>query len=750
MKNKRLIALLLIIISALFLFVACDEGTDTPAQATKYTITFVADGTTVSSIKTAGLEKITIPKAPNKDGFEFVKWATADGREITANSYLNASLTENLTVNAIYEPRKELKPTEIYTSVNPSVVFILSVGERSISSGTGFFIDNVGTIVTNYHVIDEADSVQIRLHDGTVKSATKILRYDSDRDLAVLSTEATNTTPVKFGDSDKVVVGETVYAIGYPQAFDLGFSNSTFTSGMVSMLRNYEGYDYIQSTVEITHGNSGGVLINVYGDVIGVTSSGFSIDGVDYMNLSIPVNEIDEVPIYLVYKVADEVLNAEKFFLGDTPEEFVPETRVGYTFDGWYTDKEKTNKYEFGNEISENTTLYGFYTPITYNISLDPNGGSVTPQSLNVTYGSSFALPTPTTTQDCLKFDGWYVGTKKLEGGIWNEAQSPIAVAKWEVSHTTDSAVEENLVEPTCTKNGSYDSVVYCSVCDAEISRINNVIPAKHNFVEGNCTECGVACPYTRDGNYIYFGEYPQTIKAAGVIVTSTTDSRGYYLGSDGCYYAKVTASPCGSGYTFSTGATVTSGTVYYFKVESIRWRILSENGESAFILCDSIIANKAYDSSSNNYKDSDIRAWLNATFYETAFSELQREIILTTTVDNSAASTGNSSNPYVCQDTEDKIYLLSYKEVTNSTYGFSSSFIDRDTARRMSTSDYSRATGAGMNTGSSCYGNGYWWLRSPSNIDSYARDIIIDGYVSFDSVGYSGRGVVPALRIRL
>ena len=91
-----------------------------------------------------------------------------------------------------------------------------------------------------------------------------------------------------------------------------------------------------------------------------------------------------------------------------------------------------------------------------------------------------------------------------------------------------------------------------------------------------------------------------------------------------------------------------------------------------------------------NNYKYSKIRAWLNATFYETAFSELQREIILTTTVDNSVYSTGYDTNPYVCEDTEDKIFLLSYREVTNSEYGFSSS-----SDREMQTSDYSRATRA-------------------------------------------------------
>jgi hypothetical protein len=263
------------------------------------------------------------------------------------------------------------------------------------------------------------------------------------------------------------------------------------------------------------------------------------------------------------------------------------------------------------------------------------------------------------------------------------------------------------------------------------------------------CSVCGEKVVYYRDGNYIYFGEYPQTLKADSVTVSSTVDERGYYLGSDGFYYAKVVADPSSSSYTFSTGATVTDGATYYFKVEPIRWRILSTDGETAFILCDSIIANHKYDGSYNNYKHSEIRAWLNATFYKTAFSALQREIILTTTVDNSAASTGYSSNPYACEDTEDKIFLLSYKEVTNSAYGFSSSAYD--TARRMQTSDYSRATGADMSTSSDYYGNGYWWLRSPIyNLIGSARDVGYDGNAGSLFVGGASDGVVPALRIRL
>ena len=265
----------------------------------------------------------------------------------------------------------------------------------------------------------------------------------------------------------------------------------------------------------------------------------------------------------------------------------------------------------------------------------------------------------------------------------------------------------------------------------------------------------------SREGNYIYFGEYPQTIKANNVTITNTTNEKGYYLGSDGYYYAIVSARPFQSGYMFSTGASVTSGTVYYFKVEPIKWRILSETNGELFILCESIIANHRYASNSNNYANSEIRAWLNDTFYNTAFNDLQKEIIQLTTVDNSARSTNpnnnataftSGNNSYACSNTQDRVFLLSEQEVTNSAYGFNADYSNYDTARCMQTSDYSRATGAYMNTSTDDYGNGWWWLRSPGcYYSSLARDVKYNGYAdSSNGVSSPSYGVVPALRIKL
>lgn len=288
-----------------------------------------------------------------------------------------------------------------------------------------------------------------------------------------------------------------------------------------------------------------------------------------------------------------------------------------------------------------------------------------------------------------------------------------------------------------------------------DLITINNLVTYAEKMVNRGQIEI------RRDGPYIWFGEYPQTIANSEAVAAmgTTPDSKGYYISSyDNECYAKVVATPNESGYTFSDSTTVNSSSTYYFKVEPIKWRILSESDGKALILCESIIANKRYNEYyseaiegvyANNYAESEVRAWLNDQFYNIAFTELQKSLIQTTEVDNSVYSTGYDPNPYTCENTFDKIFLPSYREVKNTAYGFIN-----DTDRYKVTSDYSRATGAYTSTGDSYSGNGYWWLRSPRNDDSYfARCVFGDGFVNYYHyyfVDYDYYGLVPALTISL
>ncbi len=397
-------------------------------------------------------------------------------------------------------------------------------------------------------------------------------------------------------------------------------------------------------------------------------------------------------------------------YVAETERTITATTNAGYTWLGWYDESDTkvsastSLTYTF-NMPAEDKTFEARWKANEGTVSFDANGGEGTMTSADISTGDT--LPKNAFTKTDYFFVGWAL---TAEGGI-------------EYFDEGAFIVSEN--------GGNY------TLYAVWVDNIPDVV--------------GI-CGYYREGNYIWFGEYPQTIKANDVTVGTTTDSRGYYLGSDGLYYAKVTATPY-SGYKFSNDTTVTSGTEYYFKVEPIKWRILNESGGTALILCESIIANKRYDDSSNNYMNSEIRAWLNNEFYNTAFTALQKELIQITNVDNSVYSTGYDSNPYACANTNDKIFLPSYREMVNSAYGFNSNSSAYDTARRRLTSDYSRATGAYMNTDTGYYyGNGYWWLRSPDNIYSlyalfvYRSGDVVYKYYVYDTI----YGVVPALKIQL
>ena len=284
-------------------------------------------------------------------------------------------------------------------------------------------------------------------------------------------------------------------------------------------------------------------------------------------------------------------------------------------------------------------------------------------------------------------------------------------------------------------------------------------------------------------GTYKKFGDWPQTIMDGDVTVGSETLVRGgftYHVGSDGNYYVKHNTS--------------------YYKVEPIVWRVLTNNylvpsedgtkieSGNALLLAEKILiggipyyvdsSNRTIGSATvyaNNYKYSTIRAWLNGLdvvksdsendstykdkgFLQTAFTpDAQKNIIAETTVDNSAASTTDAgqkltqATKYACDDTKDKIFLLSEQEATTKEYGFGEySASGQGNTRIRVTTDYAEATRA-YQDGTTGYG-GRWWLRSPPyNSGNSVRYIIVDGHAEyFSNVGNSNGGVVPALSISL
>ncbi|MDE7158465.1 MAG: hypothetical protein K2N74_02725, partial [Clostridiales bacterium] len=180
-----------------------------------------------------------------------------------------------------------------------------------------------------------------------------------------------------------------------------------------------------------------------------------------------------------------------------------------------------------------------------------------------------------------------------------------------------------------------------------------------------------------------------------------------------------------------------------------------------ALIFCDKIINRGAYYSSEenreiecvtvypSNYKHSDIRAWLNGTFYSAAFSATEQSGIKITTVDNSAATTSLSTNTYVCENTQDKIFLLSNRDMYNTSYGFIADGTESDPERMLLVSDYARAIGAHTSDSIAWAGCGIWWARSPMHDDATVVDSgSMSGMVSSSKVTSAQVGIAPAMRV--
>ena len=220
-------------------------------------------------------------------------------------------------------------------------------------------------------------------------------------------------------------------------------------------------------------------------------------------------------------------------------------------------------------------------------------------------------------------------------------------------------------------------------------------------------------------------GEYPQTRVKDDKLISklnsiTQTDAQGY-VSYGGEKYKKMS---------------------YYnkwLKVDPIQWHYLSQDGDNVQFVSEKVLNSHVWNQTDhgdgaylNNYKLSDIRKWLNNDFLQQAFY-YDPSLIQTVNVDNSAKSTGDSSNPYACEDTQDKVYLLSYKDICNEDYGF------MDDASRIA---YDAGGGARD-----------YWLRSPYGSRDhgyYARYVSISGNVGGNNAVTNSSGVRPALTRKL
>jgi serine protease Do len=189
---------------------------------------------------------------------------------------------------------------DVYEKVMPSVVSITCHDGLTASSGTGVIMDAGGYIITNAHVVEDAVSIRVLLTDGRELTA-RCVGADMLSDLAVLRVTASGLVPAVFGDSDKLRVGDEVVAIGDPLGVEL---RGTMTNGIISGINRdiksgNRTLTLMQTTAALNTGNSGGPLVNCYGQVVGINTMKIgdyaSEGGVEGLGFAIPITSVQTI-----------------------------------------------------------------------------------------------------------------------------------------------------------------------------------------------------------------------------------------------------------------------------------------------------------------------------------------------------------------------------------------------------------------------------------------------------------------------
>ena len=218
-----------------------------------------------------------------------IVWGVSNsGEEDSTTINVSDRTVSQVAVNKV-DGQTEMSDAEVYAANVNSVVSINVTGTsgtnwfgqpvQTASAGSGFILTSDGYIVTNYHVVGDAQTIQVTLYSGDTYDA-QYVGGDEDYDIAVIKIEATGLQAVTLGNSEELNVGDHVLAIGNP----LGELTFSMSGGMVSSVNrtiNVDGtpFNMIQTDTSINPGNSGGPLLNSYGEVVGIVSAKYSSTG---------------------------------------------------------------------------------------------------------------------------------------------------------------------------------------------------------------------------------------------------------------------------------------------------------------------------------------------------------------------------------------------------------------------------------------------------------------------------------------
>ncbi len=278
MKNTTLLLSLLIIFGVFVSFTGCAEASRTPASSVapsedipESTSEAISEETSVEESSAPATYTVTF----NLNGGELTSGelvqTVIEGQAAVAPEATNgnkqlawdadfSAITADIIVNAVWE-KVPLSTTQIAEIGQKATVTI----ETDTGSGSGFFIDSLGSVITAFHVIEGAKQIKIITHSGGSYDIDTIVSFDPNYDIAVLKIDYVPENYLEI--CNEVKLGEPVYAVGS----SLGILTGSFTSGVVASTKRMVGKaECIQTDASISSGNSGGPLINQYGEVVGI------------------------------------------------------------------------------------------------------------------------------------------------------------------------------------------------------------------------------------------------------------------------------------------------------------------------------------------------------------------------------------------------------------------------------------------------------------------------------------------------
>jgi len=211
---------------------------------------------------------------------------------------------------------------KIHTLYTDAIVEIHNLIDNKVEgTGTGFLVDKKGLVVTNAHVIENAETIVVITKDNKKYKVTDYYQINEEKDYAILkiNSKGKNFKILHLGNSNNMKVGDDVIAVGNPMGYKY-----TVTSGIISAKRIYDNIEFLQIDADIAPGSSGGPLFNNHEEVIGITTA--YIEGYSGLNFAIPINYIKKVldyklPLIPFSEIKKENLSANNFSSKQTKNE---------------------------------------------------------------------------------------------------------------------------------------------------------------------------------------------------------------------------------------------------------------------------------------------------------------------------------------------------------------------------------------------------------------------------------------------